>query len=67
MFTVKELMNELSKYDENLKVGLYCESSEDMDIASRLVVEVKGKESLYCKGDHIFRWLDDVEELLIIT
>lgn len=51
--TVKQLMNELSKYPEDMPVFLYDQQSEYVLYATGVEKEVEGKEH-YCSADHPF-------------
>ena len=51
--TVKELIEMLSEFPEDMKIAINCDASEDQDMAS--TAEIIGIEDApYAKGDNIW-------------
>jgi len=71
---VRELIEKLKEYDEDLRVLVYVEVGEDMDEAHGVCIQdvAKPEEFLYCKGDHPlgpdprWRWIKDADKAVCI-
>lgn len=57
--TVKQLMNELRKYPEEMPVLLYDEHSEYVVCANDVDKEVEGEDKRYCSADHPFDYANN--------
>jgi hypothetical protein len=55
--TVKELIEQLKQYDENLPVMVYDSPSEDGGMVGKVTLQTLDNQH-YFKGDHPFYYLD---------
>ena len=67
---VRELIEKLKEYDEDLPVLVYVEAYEDMDQAHGVCIQDSENPGgfLYCKGDHPCdpRWGDGITRAVCI-
>lgn len=62
MITVKELIEQLSKFDENLVVCVHC--FEDTNPLEQVRIETK-KKHCYDQGDHVLEFMDFKECVML--
>jgi S-methylmethionine-dependent homocysteine/selenocysteine methylase len=69
LLTVKNLIEELQKYDKDLPIMVYTEIGEDGDMASKVRIEELGNKETtsYCKADHPFRIYGEISKAVRIS